>query len=84
MTLTKSHIGKLIRHFREKALYTQRELSTHLETTQSKISKWEHGSLNINLLELIDFCEVVGTTPTKFFNKMSKIKYTVKLEVTIK
>ena len=83
MNLDQRIIGKTLQHFRTQAGYTQRTLSMFLKANQSTISKWERGTINITLLELITFCEVVSIKLNKFINKMSKVKYTVKMEITI-
>ena len=65
-------LGEVVQHFREKAGLKQKELAEQLGQTQSFISKWEADHRRIDVLQLTDFCRVVGKTPGRFLAELNK------------
>ncbi len=65
-------LGEVVQHFREKAGLKQKELAEQLGQTQSFISKWESGQRRIDVLQVCDFCDVVGISLERFLRKLRK------------
>jgi len=56
----------MLRSLREEAGFTQSELAEKLDRSQSFVSKYEAGELQLDLLELRSVCEKLGTSLPAF------------------
>ena len=56
----------MLRSLREEAGFTQSELAEKLGRSQSFVSKYEAGELQLDLLELRSLCEKLGTSLPAF------------------
>lgn len=59
---------------REKSGFTQRELARRLDRAHSFVGKIESGERQLNVLEFIEYCEVVGAAPGGVARDLSKIR----------
>lgn len=62
----------LLKEIRQKNGVTQFDLAEALGTTQSVISKYERGERRIDLIQLRDFCNAIGTTLPKFVREFER------------
>lgn len=61
-----------LRETREKAGISQEELATRLGETQSFVSKCERGERRMDILELREFCKVMGITLERFVKQLEQ------------
>ncbi len=59
----------LFKQLREEAGLSQKELARRINRSQSFISKYETGELRLDLLELYQICEALGTSLHEFVKK---------------
>ena len=62
----------LLRKFREEKGLRQSELALRLGRTQSFVSKYESGELNLDLLELRAVCQAMGLSLSNFIKRLEK------------
>lgn len=62
----------LLRQLRQKAGVKQTDLAVMLGQTQSFVSKYECGERRLDLLEIRQICQVLGTTLTDFVRKFEE------------
>ncbi len=62
-----SEIGKKIRDLRKQNGLTQQELADRAELTKGFISQLERGQVSPSVVTLFDLIEILGTTPSAFF-----------------
>jgi transcriptional regulator with XRE-family HTH domain len=65
-------ILQLLTDARTAAGLTQEELADRLKVTQSFISKCERGERRLDILDLRDFCEALGTSLPAFVRKLER------------
>lgn len=59
----------LLRAVREEARMSQKELAEALGLEQTAVSKYEHGVRRLDLLELDNLCQIVGTPLEDFVRR---------------
>jgi len=64
--------AKLLRAAREEAGFTQEEVATRLETTQTFISKCERGERRLDVIELCSWCEALGIPASQFVAELEQ------------
>ncbi|MCX5538079.1 helix-turn-helix transcriptional regulator [Paraburkholderia sp. CNPSo 3076] len=64
--------AQLLRAAREEAGFTQEEVATRLETTQTFISKCERGERRLDVVELCSWCEALGIPAGEFVAELEK------------
>jgi transcriptional regulator with XRE-family HTH domain len=57
---------ELLRRARTEADLTQTEAARRLKRPQSFVSKCESGERRVDIIELIEFCKLYGTSITEF------------------
>jgi transcriptional regulator with XRE-family HTH domain len=62
----------LLRECREKAGLRQADVAERLKKPQSFVSKYESGERRLDVLELLDVCEVIGLTLSTFSKKLER------------
>ena len=62
----------LLRESREKAGLRQADVAERLKKPQSFVSKYESGERRLDVLELLDVCEVIGLTLSAFAKKLEQ------------
>ena len=62
----------LLRECREKASLRQADVAERLKKPQSFVSKYESGERRLDVLELLDVCEVIGLTLSTFAKKLER------------
>lgn len=60
----------LLKELRVQASLTQEDIAAALEETQSFVSKCEHGERRIDIIELRQFCQVIGISLVEFAAKL--------------
>ena len=64
---------RLLRQIRVDANLRQTDLADLFGQPQSFVSKYESGERRLDILELRELCEHVGTTPQDFFCRLEKM-----------
>lgn len=64
---------ELLRETRERAKITQVQLAKTLGKSQSFVSKCERGEDRLDIVQLREFCRVLGTTLPRFISKYEKL-----------
>ena len=62
----------LLRGLRVETGLTQRELASRLGTDQTFVSKYESGERRLDILELREVCQAIGTDFLAFIRKLDK------------
>ncbi len=62
-------VGQRIRHFREGAGLTQRQVGAYLGITMQQVQKYECGSNRISAARLSDMARILGRTIPEFFEE---------------
>ncbi len=62
----------LLRKKRKQAGLTQLQLAERLGTSQSFVSKYESGELGLDLLELRQICQALGTSLSAFVKEFER------------
>jgi transcriptional regulator with XRE-family HTH domain len=62
----------LLREMRVKAGLTQLELAALIKKDQTFISKYESGQRRLDILEVREICQAIGTTLEKFVRRLEK------------
>ena len=74
-TARQTALLRLLRTVREDADIRQKDVAKVLERPQSFVSKYESGERRLDVLELKDVCEAMGTTLTAFVQQLeSKLR----------
>ncbi len=60
----------LLKELRVQASLTQEDIATALDETQSFVSKCERGERRIDIIELRQFCQVIGISLAEFAAKL--------------
>lgn len=63
----------LLRELRKKAGIRQKELAQRLGRPQSYVSKYEIGERKLDLIEILEVCQVVGISLEEFTRKFSTV-----------
>ncbi|QDT88805.1 helix-turn-helix domain-containing protein [Gimesia algae] len=63
----------LLRKTREEAGLRQDDVAERLRRPQSFVSKYESGERRLDILELYDVCEVLGTTLSNFVRTLESL-----------
>ena len=63
-------VRDLLREIRADAGLTQVELAQRLGRTQSYVSKYESGELQLNIIELRELCSVTGVLLLDFIQRL--------------
>ena len=61
-----------LRKAREQAGITQEDMAARLGETQSFVSKCERGERRMDIVELREFCKVIGVTLERFVKQLEK------------
>jgi len=61
---------KLLREIRRRAGVTQVELAGRLQRSQSFVSKCERGETRVDMVQLREFCQALGTTLVSFVRRL--------------
>ncbi len=69
-TKRQERLCALLKDARAKAGLTQQELAKRLKRSDSFISYIEQGERKLGAVELIEYCEAMGTDPKKLFAKV--------------
>jgi transcriptional regulator with XRE-family HTH domain len=64
-TAEHERLCELLRSLRERASLRQIDVASTLDVPQSFVSKYESGERRLDLIELRQVCEALGTTLTK-------------------
>ena len=64
------HFRTLLVEAREEARLTQAEVSTKLGRPQSFVAKYEGGERRLDILELLQVCQALGTDPHKIISQI--------------
>jgi transcriptional regulator with XRE-family HTH domain len=67
-----AHFLACLRAEREKADVTQEEMAVRLGETQSFVSKCERGERRMDIVELHEFCKVIGMSLEKFVKLLER------------
>lgn len=67
-----ARLQALLRQFRQEAGLTQTQLAKRLGQPQSLVSKYESGERRLDVLELRQVCQAVGTTLEEFVATLEK------------
>jgi transcriptional regulator with XRE-family HTH domain len=65
-------LAQLLREMRERAGLTQAELAPRMGRPQNRISDFERGGRRVDLIEFIDYCDVLERDPTKVFTELRR------------
>lgn len=65
-------VASLLRDIRLKAKLTQSEIAATLGKPQSYVSKYETGERRLDVVELSDLCEALGTSLYEFVAEFEK------------
>jgi transcriptional regulator with XRE-family HTH domain len=68
----RSRLVSLLREIRIEAGLTQAELAERIERDQTFVSKYESGQRRLDVLELREICQSVGTTLEEFVKRLEK------------
>jgi transcriptional regulator with XRE-family HTH domain len=60
----------VLRDARERSGLTQADIARHLEKPQSTVSHMEGGSRRVDVIEVIDYCNAVGSDPLDAFRSI--------------
>jgi transcriptional regulator with XRE-family HTH domain len=63
----------LLKQVRQNANLSQRELSEILEIPQSRISDYERGQRQMDLMELRQYCQALGITVVDFVQRFDRM-----------
>jgi transcriptional regulator with XRE-family HTH domain len=63
---------KLLRETRKKAGLSQLELARRLDRSQSFVSKYESGELQLDLIELCSICRAMDTSLSTFVREFER------------
>ena len=66
-------LQQLLRRLRRDAGLTQEEVAASLGRPQSFVSKYESGERRLDVLELRDVCQALGTTLIKFAKMLEEL-----------
>ncbi|MDU3968428.1 MAG: XRE family transcriptional regulator [Staphylococcus warneri] len=67
--MSKNVIGKRIKELRKQKKLTQNDLSKLTGYKQNTISSHENGTRGIDEIDIMNYCEALGVTPTDLFQK---------------
>lgn len=67
--MSKNVIGKRIKELRKQKKLTQTDLSKLTGYKQNTISSHENGTRGLDELDIMNYCEALGVTPTDLFQK---------------
>ena len=67
--MSKNVIGKRIKELRKQKKLTQNDLSKLTGYKQNPISSHENGTRGIDEIDIMNYCEALGVTPTDLFQK---------------
>lgn len=67
--MSKNVIGKRIKELRKQKKLTQTDLSKLTGYKQNTISSHENGTRGIDEIDIMNYCEALGVTPTDLFQK---------------
>ena len=67
--MSKNVIGKRIKELRKRKKLTQNDLSKLTGYKQNTISSHENGTRGIDEIDIMNYCEALGVTPTDLFQK---------------
>ncbi|MCY1587571.1 LexA family protein [Staphylococcus pettenkoferi] len=70
--MSKNVIGKRIKELRKQKKLTQNDLSKLTGYKQNTISSHENGTRGIDEIDIMNYCEALGVTPTDLFQKESQ------------
>ena len=62
----------LLREIRIEAGLTQMEVAMRIERDQTFVSKYENGQRRLDVLEVREICQTVGTTLEEFVKRLEK------------
>jgi transcriptional regulator with XRE-family HTH domain len=62
----------LLREMRIEAGLTQAELAARLNKAQADVSRYESGQRRLDVLEVREICQAIGTSLEKFARKLEK------------
>lgn len=62
----------LLREMRVKAGLTQAELAARLNKAQADVSRYESGQRRLDMLEVREICQAIGTSLEAFARKLEK------------
>lgn len=62
-----------LRAIRTAAGYTQVQLAEKLGKPQSYVSKYESGDRYLDFIEVLDVCEICGTSPVELMNSLGTL-----------
>lgn len=68
----RSRLISLLRELRIEAGLTQVEVATRIERDQTFVSKYENGQRRLDVLEVREICQTVGTTLEEFVKRLEK------------
>jgi transcriptional regulator with XRE-family HTH domain len=63
----------LLREMRAEAGLTQTELAARIEKDQTFVSKYESGERRLDVLEVREICQVIGTTLEEFIKRLEEV-----------
>lgn len=56
-------LGRKLRELRERHHLSQIDCAMFMGVDPSKLCRWESGTANVTVLQLLQFCEIVGCWP---------------------
>jgi transcriptional regulator with XRE-family HTH domain len=62
----------LLREMRVESGLTQTELAARIDKDQTYVSKYESGERRLDVLEVREICQAIGTTLEEFVRKLEK------------
>ncbi|WP_404803233.1 LexA family protein [Mammaliicoccus sciuri] len=75
--MSKNVIGKRIKELRKQKKLTQTDLSKLTGYKQNTISSHENGTRGLDELDILNYCEALGVTPTDLFQKEQPVVETM-------
>lgn len=69
----RGHLVNLLREMRVKAGLTQMDLAAHIEKDQTYVSRYESGQRKLDVLEVREICQVIGTTLEEFVKRLEGV-----------
>ncbi|HEX8557744.1 MAG TPA: helix-turn-helix transcriptional regulator [Pyrinomonadaceae bacterium] len=68
----RGRLVSLLREIRIEAGLTQMELAVHIGRDQTFVSKYESGQRRLDVLEVREICQAVGSTLEEFVKRLEK------------
>jgi transcriptional regulator with XRE-family HTH domain len=65
-------VGALLRSLRQEANLRQEDVASRLHKPQSYVSKYESGEQSLDVIEVADICEAVGTDLISFARELNR------------